>query len=388
MKHQTLSMLAAVCVLALAAGCSDQPSVQSTDLQPGNEQITVLEARTRAIAEDLDALGEIANDPDGGVGHWTEGGFVELPDGSVDGLADAIAAAGEGGTVLVRAGTHTESDAVVISQSVRIVGEQTPVMNMTSDSYSTYPTTLDPALHIKSVEGKVLIWNLDIESTEEIGGVAILVEHSPQVVIGRNTIAGFQIGIYGHDVDNARIIVNTIVASPAWQTGEIPESGGIIIANGTSVGMKRNDVANGLFGVFGSGVSNLYVRNRTHDGYIGLILCKVPSGSYTTPSGEEAGSAVSATGYLVRRNQSVNNLAEGYLVIDGANGNVLVENAASDNGTYDCELAGDSYRFGFLTPACFNNVAVIAPSMVVKNCGNDNQVFGGILVDNDLDPCY
>jgi hypothetical protein len=53
------------------------------------------------------------------------------------------------------------------------------------------------------------------------------------------------------------------------------------------------------------------------------------------------------------------------------------------------ELSGDSFRFGFLTPSSYNCVFTAGsyPNVKVKNCGNNNTVNGGILVDNALDPC-
>jgi hypothetical protein len=262
-------------------------------------------------------------------------------------------------------------------------------MEMTSNPYTSFPAGLDPAIHFSGVTGKVVVWGLEIVSASAIGGVAILIEDCPNVVIGENVIRDFQIGIFAHHGNDARIYGNTIIASAAWQTGEIPESGGIIIANGDNVGMMRNDISFGLFGVFGADTGGLYAQNETHDGYIGLIMCKLPSENYFLPSNEDAGSENSGNHYFIRKNRSTNNLGEGFLVIDGSNNNVLIDNDASGNGTYDFELAGDSYRFGFFTPACYENVAIIGShSLVVKDCGNDNVVVGGSLVDNSLDPCY
>ena len=83
------------------------------------------------------------------------------------------------------------------------------------------------------------------------------------------------------------------------------------------------------------------------------------------------------------------NFTTGLLVIDGANNNVIADNASSGNGTYDVELTGDAYRFGFLTPASYENTFIAGsyPNIEVKNCGNDNQIIGGALVDNSVEPC-
>jgi hypothetical protein len=272
---------------------------------------------------------------------------------------------------------------------VRIVGEPGAVMQIGSDPYTAYPGTLDPALHVQDVTGRVVIWGLELIPMSETGGVGVLLEDSPVTVVGNSRITGFQIGIYSHHADNAKICRNVIETSTAWQTGAIPDAYGIVIANGDYVAMKGNDVSQALFGVWQCDGGAVYKTNRTHDNLIGFILCKVPAAILYLPGGEDAGSQNSGYDCLVMGNISENNDANGYLVIDGASNNVLLENDASNNGTYDIELAGDSYRFGFLTPACYDNVAIAGRnSNVIKDCGNHNTVIGGTLVDNDLDPCY
>ena len=62
-----------------------------------------------------------------------------------------------------------------------------------------------------------------------------------------------------------------------------------------------------------------------------------------------------ATPWLVNGNSATSN-QWGYLIIDGANNATLVNNAASSNAVYDMEFAGDSMRFGFLTPTSFDRL--------------------------------
>ncbi len=83
------------------------------------------------------------------------------------------------------------------------------------------------------------------------------------------------------------------------------------------------------------------------------------------------------------------NFDAGYLVIDGANNNFLKDNNASNNGTYDIELTGDTFRFGFHTSKSFENKVVAGKfqNIRIKNCGENNTVKGGQLVDNSVDPC-
>lgn len=91
---------------------------------------------------------------------------------------------------------------------------------------------------------------------------------------------------------------------------------------------------------------------------------------------------------MPHRNDASDNLDTGHLVIDGANHNFLVNNTASNNGTYDIELVWDSYRFGFLTPACFENTVIVgSPNRTVKDCGIGNTVIGGTQIDITAAPC-
>jgi hypothetical protein len=118
-------------------------------------------------------------------------------------------------------------------------------------------------------------------------------------------------------------------------------------------------------------------------------LCKVPANAFPLPGGKLAGSALSAVAWKIEDNHSTGNFNAGYLVIDGANNNRLKNNNASNNGTYDIELAGDSFRFGFLTPKSFDNKVVAGKykNILIKDCGENNKVVGGQLVDNSVDLC-
>ncbi len=54
------------------------------------------------------------------------------------------------------------------------------------------------------------------------------------------------------------------------------------------------------------------------------------------------------------------------------------------------ELAGDSYRFESFTPKSFDNKVVAGwfQNIIIKNCGENNTVIGGQLVDSTQDPCF
>ena len=123
------------------------------------------------------------------------------------------------------------------------------------------------------------------------------------------------------------------------------------------------------------------------------MLCNLPV-SLELPDGDGgwrlSGSTVPATGWLAQGNMSTNNDTVGYLVIDKANHNVLTNNQGGNNGWYDMELTTDSLRFGFLTPAAFENVVNAGQfkDITIKDCGIGNQVHGGIQVDTVLHPCF
>jgi hypothetical protein len=168
-----------------------------------------------------------------------------------------------------------------------------------------------------------------------------------------------------------------------------PAGNGIVIVNAERASLLANEVAGYSFGIWPCDKMGSLFFNHVYDNYIGIILCKVPAGSYLLPSGKAVGADFSGEQWVLRWNDSHDNLDAGYLVIDGANHNFLANNAAASNGTYDIELVGDSYRFGFLTPFSFENTVIAAsPSHTVKDCGVDNTVIGGTQIDTTQDPCF
>lgn len=317
-----------------------------------------------------------------------KGKTVDLPAGSNNALAAAIAAAGKNGTVKVRAGNHFESQTVTITQEVKIIGELGAIFEF--DTQPLPPASaLDPALYIKDAND-VVIWGLEIRPKQSVGGTAILVENSKDAIIGRNIMREHQFGVMLEQADEAQIFKNLISTTTVWQTGALADVHGIVVINGKKVEVEKNDISNALFGLWACDENGEAEHNTFHENFIGLILCKVPANAFPLPSGKLAGSALSGAKWKVEDNNANGNFDAGYLVIDGANNNRLEDNNASNNGTYDIDLAGDSYRFGFLTPACFNNRVVAGKfqNIVIKNCGNNNTVAGGQLVDITQDPCF
>jgi len=362
----------------LFSGCSNEkpvgPSLQlAEDIQ--------LDPESRAELEQL-----IAKHSEG-ASLEKKGRTVELPPNSHDALAAAIAAAGKKGTVKVRAGNHYESQTVTITHEVKIIGETGAIFEF--DTQPLPPASaLDPALYIKGTDD-VTIWGLDIRPKSSVGGTAILVENSEDAIIGRNIMREHQFGVMLEQADEAQIYKNTISTTTVWQTGALADVHGIVVINGKKVAVEKNDISNALFGLWACDENGEAERNTFHENFIGLILCKVPANAFPLPGGKLAGSALSGAKWKVEDNNATGNFDAGYLVIDGANNNRLEDNNASNNGTYDIELTGDTYRFGFLTPKSFENKVVAGKfqNIVIKNCGKNNKVIGGQLVDNSVDPC-
>jgi hypothetical protein len=315
--------------------------------------------------------------------------WIILPAGSTDALASAIAATCEGGVIYLKAGIHTENQAVIVNKSVKIMGEAGAILKLKSDlapiDMMVGVQPIRPGLHVLNAPG-TLIQDLEIQPLGADGGTAILLENAHQSAVIGCKILSFQFSVLVEKSDRAAIMRNTIVATSAWQTGAVSEAESIVIINGKSAYVSDNDVSNALFGIWPCDEWGTCERNTTHGNYIGIILCKVPQ-YLQLPDGRVTGAQLSATSWKTRQNNSHNNLDAGYLVIDGSNNNLLEDNDGGSNGTYDYELVGDSHRFGFLTPFVFNNTVYAKAGQTVKNCGVNNVVFGGMMVDTGVDAC-
>lgn len=358
-------------VLILVVGCSKQEPTQ-----PLGDQLDVSSAISKVepeLAELVDASS-------------VRGSSIVVPSGSQDALADAIAQAGENGTVVLASGMHYESDMVIISQTVQILGEDGAVLRIDSQSDpAVTDIVLDAGLYVYNAS-RVVISNLEIRPQNAPGGVAILLENAPNSSIVNNKIYDHQFSVVVQNGDDSRILQNTIDGTPAWQTGALDRTVGILVLKGVRVLVSRNDVATNVFGIFASDARGKMTKNTTHDNFIGTILCKMPM-DLILPSGVVAGSVYACNYWTVTDNNSYNNFDAGYLIIDGANNNKLMRNAGDNNGTYDYEFVGETDRFGFLAPTSRDNVAYTG-DLLTKDCGLNNTVIGTNLVDITQDPCY
>ena len=182
---------------------------------------------------------------------------VRLSPGS-DGLADAIAAAGPRGTVIVEAGVHTESSSVMITETVTIVGEEGAVIEFDSNAATTSPRLIEAGFHIKDAR-HVQIEGLGIRDNN-VGSTAILIEGSEHVTIKGNRITDFQYGVLVESADHSTFDGNEIGMS----TGRLSvTSFGITVANGFGNQIRNNTVSEATFGLFASGENGKLLNNTT-----------------------------------------------------------------------------------------------------------------------------
>jgi nitrous oxidase accessory protein NosD len=143
---------------------------------------------------------------------------VELPAGSVNGLAAAIAQAGSGGTVIVKSGLHKEAGTVVVTLPVTITGEAGAVLeSVTSPGFpSAFPITITAALHFKGAAGATVrgLWFQPPVGT--VGNCAVILEDSPGAQVLNNRMTQLQYGVVVQRGANAVIRGNTINLSTNW----------------------------------------------------------------------------------------------------------------------------------------------------------------------------
>jgi len=385
----------ALLLLALTPfGCGTKEGVPLSTA-PTDPSVDVAAGPPREVEEEIARLRRIAAADDRGVRSHYEGAStagkrpIVVPAGSVDALAGAIAAAGHGGVVILERGLHTEHSTVEIDRRVAIVGETGAVIESGVTHSNDVPTILRPAFWIHDAGG-VTIWNLTMRPIGSVAGTAILLENAPGTTVGWNSITDFQYGVILHYADASTVIGNKVVASPLWQTGELVDALGVLNMNGARVRIVDNDMSRGLLNAFCAGANGYYLWNDAHQGFVGMILCKIPAGSYQLPSGAVVGSDIPGGNWFVQGNDGSNNLYAGLLVIDGANKCTVVNNTGSGNGAYDIEMLGTTCLFGFETPTSFDNKLVVGPhpNLRINDFGQNNRIIGSAVITHDISaPC-
>jgi len=377
------SILFAVLFLFIVLGCTENDAVNSLATQSDEN-----------IDDPIDV--EITADRQDRYDETFFGGLYKhnpiiVPAGSHDALAAAIAQAGHKGTVLLEAGEHIESGTVLVTSTVRILGESGAVLRFDTDPTAA-ETPIEVGFHVKNTQ-RVVIGGLEILPVGTDGGTAILIENSHRTKVQNNTMHNFQRGILIQEGNDTRIYDNNIVSSSVWQTSTLTVQG-IVNINGERVRIAGNEFSNSLVGAFLCDKKGRFQDNITYGNFIGVLLCTVQPGTFIMPDGSGVHAITSCTRWHVKNNNSHDNLNWGYLVIDNANNNRLKNNAASNNGLYDIELTGDTNRFGFFAPASFENHlnSDQYPDLIIKDCGNDNHIKNKEsltnFVDNSLDPCF
>jgi nitrous oxidase accessory protein NosD len=360
-------------IATLLFGCGRQ-----TPLSPNTSEPS-------AIAPiDLSELHRIERRPLAGVGAKV----VEVPAGSANALAAALAAAGPNGTVVLKSGVHTESGTVEISQTVTLAGETGAVLESATSPVLAPGQPVQPALWVHGA-ANVVIRDIEMRPASAIGGCGVLLHNAANASVFGDTIHDVQYGVILEQADRAKMWSNRIACSTGWLTGAIPEALGITVVNGIQALIANNQVSGALFGIWPCDDGGKVLGNKASGCLEGIIFCKVPAWSFKLPDGSLSGTAQSTVHGLAQGNETFGNFADGILAIDGAHDSRIVDNNSHDNAAYDVELSGDSFRFGFLTPSCFNCTFTAGsyPNVKIKNCGNNNNVNGGVLVNNAVDPC-
>ncbi|MEM1118991.1 MAG: right-handed parallel beta-helix repeat-containing protein [Bacteroidota bacterium] len=358
----------------------------SINLQEGVSKWLTLEQKARFPDGELAELDALVSNNILPVATSRSSAIVRVPANSSDALARAIAEVGVGGTVILEAGDHFESSTVNIQQSVTIRGEAGAVL--ISDVQATSQVViLEAAIHIQNAYNVVII-GVSFKPSAEVGGTGILVDNAERTFLVNNTLNDFEFGIVLEQGNRARIINNEVNTTSAWTTGFVPFAHGLMIINGDDTRVIGNTFTNSFFGAWTCDESGLNLGNTTTGNFAGNVLCNVPAGAFTMPSGQTVGSAKPGTNWLTIANKSFGNSNTGYLIIDGAADNYLSGNEAGDNGAYDFEFTGESQRFGFPMPTSSGNQAIIGGEYTVKDCGMENVITGGMAIDLIADPCF
>lgn len=378
MRKQFVILTALVGVLLITA-CTKETLIVPVELEnPENLQAPFsleTEEELEAFEKELQA---ITSNSRNGFGRT-----IILKANSHNALQHAVNSVGRFGKVVLKKGHHLQEGTVTISNPVYIIGEEGAKLTTNVPAY-TGTGILHSAFHILG-GSRVVIWG--IEMTNKIdGGTAIIIEDSKKAVIAKSNINNYQTGILIEQGDQALIWKNTVRLTPKATEFEFPF--GITVVNGDKVKITANKVSNALFGIWACDRNGEARFNETYNNVIGLILCNVPI-SIPLESGI-IGSEEPGNHWQVEHNYSHDNASTGYLVIDGANNNSLVNNKAGNNGAYDMELTTDSQRFGFFTPRSFENFVDVGfyDDITIKDCGDNNTIIGGRRIDTSVDACF
>ena len=160
----------------------------TTDELPEKKDAIQDDPAVLAIQAEVDAaIAELQNDDEAPSNGISNRGYVFVPGGTGNRLADAVAEAGPFGTVVLGAGMHYEHNPVTINSTVTIKGEDGAVLKLTSSGPvppDQTPYDLTPGLHIRN-RAFVKIANLSIQPMGYAaqGGLAILFDNAPNASV-------------------------------------------------------------------------------------------------------------------------------------------------------------------------------------------------------------
>ena len=308
---------------------------------------------------------------------------VNVPAGSKDALAAAVVEAGDNGLVVVEAGEHWESGTLNITRPVQIVGEDGAVIYFDLEPIGPDDSPYVPAIYVSNTSN-VRIQGLEIQPMNGLTGYGVLTYKASNTWIADNTIVKFAGAVYMANSDGMRVYGNELTG--AGQVGI-----GIGLTNGYNTKIRGNIVSGFLAGIFPTGKRGLAFGNEMFDNLFGYTLCQ--NDEWVLPDGTVTVADEPSNQWVAKANNAHDN-QWGYLIIDGAFQNYLFDNYASKNSSYDIELAGPTFRFGGDTPLPTSKQTVVVSAgpdfgeLVIKDCGQGDEVIGGKMVDTTQDACF
>jgi nitrous oxidase accessory protein NosD len=345
MKINILSLAAFACILLLGCSKNEDQIEQKVDREI-NLRRAILAGKNMVRPEVPAYTGDVTA---------VESRGVTVVSPGVNQLQAIINNAGNNETIRLLAGTHTETNTLVINHKVKLTGDPGAILSLGGPL----------GLLVSNATG-ASVNNLKIEGTSG-GWLAVGVENSDQVSIKSNHISGFDWLVILEQANHANVSNNTMVGNGFGD--------GVVVMNGDFATVSGNNVSNTFFGIWSCDRKGVCSNNTLQNCLVGYILCKVPVGSFPLGTGT-GGAEMPGNNWKVINNSSSENVW-GYLIIDGSFENTLTNNSASNN-LIDMELAGDTNNlFGFFTPTSANNTVNAGSSnMTIIDCGLNNVVHG------------
>lgn len=367
-------------VFIFAACAKDHLLAPEKNLVKENPVLAEAEAY---VAQEVAELEKDFNDPPALYSGISSRAIHYVFPGVGDGLRKAISQAGWGDQIVIKAGEHNVSGTVMIEKPLDIVGEDGAKMVFDIPAIEPEVPLSVAAFYIKNTSG-VRIQGLEIEPKNGTSVFGILAQDASHVWIADNKITDFISGVYLVNSDEMRVYGNELTG---WDRHGV----GIGLTNGYNTKIRGNVISEFQAAIFPTGDRGIVYGNEMFDNNVGYILSQ--NGGWTLPDGTVTIPDQPSNQWTAKLNNAHNN-DWGYLIIDGAFNNFTFANLASDNAMYDIELAGESFRFGGETPVPTSKNNIVHShgqgfdDVTIKDCGEDNQIFGGQLVDTTNDACF